>query len=83
MKKILILGANGFIGHHLTLRILRSRVLHAAGPPQPPTLVVDDVSCVAHCGGGGTLLVKDVEVDGVQVTPRGLAAILGTSDVGL
>ncbi len=68
-------------GHRV--RILRSRVLHAAGPPQPPRLVVDDVSCVAHCGGGGTLLVKEVEVDGVQATPRGLAAILGTSDVGL
>jgi len=28
MKKILILGANGFIGHHLTLRILQSTDWH-------------------------------------------------------
>ena len=68
-------------GHRM--RFLRSRVHDAGEPPQPPKLVVLDDACIAHCGGGGTLLFKDLEVDGVRVTPRTLASILRASSVSL
>jgi len=65
------------------LRVLRTRVLDDARTPQPPRLLVDDGACIAHCGGGGALLVKEMQVDGVRVTPRDLASIMGASIVGL
>lgn len=58
-------------------RVLRSRVLDAAAPPQAPVLALDGGACVAHCGGGGTLLLKQIEIDGKIVSPSELASLLG------
>ena len=55
-------------------RILRTRVLDAAGPAQPPSLEVSEGRCVAHCGGGGTLALLNIEVDGRLVAPETLGA---------
>lgn len=68
-------------GHRL--RILRSRVLDRTGAPQAPALVLDGRPCVARCGGGGTLLLLHVELDGTRVAPDGLAAALGAHVVPL
>jgi len=62
-------------GHRV--RVLRTRVLDAAGPAQSPMLAVDGASWIARCGGGGTLLLKDVEVDGKPATAREIASMQG------
>jgi methionyl-tRNA formyltransferase len=59
------------------IRVLRTRILDHAAPAQAPALVVEGATCVARCGGGGTLLVTELEIDGRRVTPRELAAMLG------
>jgi methionyl-tRNA formyltransferase len=46
------------------MRILRTRVLQASGPAQPPRLEIAADRCVAHCGGGGALLIREWECDG-------------------
>jgi methionyl-tRNA formyltransferase len=46
------------------IRILRTRVLQASGPVQPARLEIAADACVAHCGGGGALLVREWESDG-------------------
>lgn len=65
------------------LRILRTRVLEGASAAQSPSLVVGAHECTVRCGGGGTLLLKEVEVDGVRVPPGDLAAALGAHVVPL
>ena len=45
-------------------RVLRTRVLDASAPARSPALAVENGRCVAHCGGGGTLLVLEIEIDG-------------------
>ncbi len=69
--------------HGVRLRILRTRVLEGASAAQSPSLVVGAHGCTARCGGGGTLLLKEVEVDGVRVPPGELAAALGAHVVPL
>jgi len=64
-------------------RVLRSRVLDAAAPPTAPVLALEGGACIARCGGGGALLLKDVEVDGKVVAPPELAALLGVKRVPL
>ena len=64
-------------------RVLRTRVLDAAGPPQAPRLVLADGTCVALCGGGGRLLVRSLEIDGVPVTATALAAHFGRTELPL
>ena len=64
-------------------RVLRTRVLDAAGPPQAPRLVLADGTCVALCGGGGRLLVRSLEVDGAPVTATALAARFGRTELPL
>jgi methionyl-tRNA formyltransferase len=61
-------------------RLLRTRVLDAASPPAPPLLRVADGLCIAHCGGGGTLLVRALEIDGQLVPPSAFAATLGAPE---
>jgi len=68
-------------GHRM--RVLRTRALDPAGPAQSPALFVDGASCIAHCGGGGTLLLKEVEVDGRRASAREIASMLGARDVPL
>jgi methionyl-tRNA formyltransferase len=54
-------------------RILRTRVLDAAAAPTPtPSLTVEGNRIVAHCGGGGTLQVLALEIDGARVEPNAL-----------
>jgi methionyl-tRNA formyltransferase len=55
-------------------RVLRSRVRERDGPKQLPSLTTADGRFVAQCGGGGTLEIMELEVDGARVT----ASQLGT-----
>ena len=64
-------------------RVLRTRVIDRAGPAQPATLAADDHRLIARCGGGGVLAIKELEVDGMPVTPSAFAARFGTSPVPL
>jgi len=50
-------------------RVLRTRVVDAATPPTlTPTLEARDGRLLARCGGGGTLHVLSLEVDGAPMT---------------
>jgi methionyl-tRNA formyltransferase len=55
-------------------RLLRTRVLDPHGAPQAPSLMVSGADCIAACGGGGRLLVLDLEVDGARTDARSLAS---------
>ncbi len=63
-------------------RILRTRVLAPQGAPAPPALRVEAAMLVAHCGGGGSLRVLELEIDGRQVDVEDFAARYGR-DVAL
>lgn len=69
-------------------RVLRTRVLAATGEPGVPELLIrSDVrmgaaglsrdQLVARCGGGGTLRVEVLELDGLPQTPATLRARFG------
>jgi len=60
-------------------RILRTRVLDAAGPPRAPMLTIAGDACLAQCGGGGRLLVHALEVAGCIVAPSEFAAAFGAT----
>jgi methionyl-tRNA formyltransferase len=61
-------------------RVLRTRVVDSATPPAPtPTLEVREGRMLAHCGGGGTLQVLALDIDGVPTGPRELATRFGTA----
>jgi methionyl-tRNA formyltransferase len=74
-------------------RILRTRVLDAASPPDEPMLATraasrDDAAnaaprLIARCGGGGTLIVDALEVDGLIATPEGLRRRFGDAALPL
>jgi len=65
-------------------RILRTRVADAGvSRTHEPTLGVGGGRAVAHCGGGGTLQVLALEVDGAVIAPSALAARFGASVVRL
>ena len=57
-------------------RILRTRLLDAT-TRHAPALVVERGAIVAHCGGGGTLAVPEMEVDGTVVTADALIRQFG------
>ena len=57
-------------------RILRTRVLDAASPRRPPSLAVERGVLLAHCGGGGTLLILALEIDGAPVAASALQGTL-------
>ncbi|HEX6793807.1 MAG TPA: formyltransferase [Casimicrobiaceae bacterium] len=63
-------------------RILKTRVLDARAPARAPTLLIDD-RVIAHCGGGGTLAIDVLEVDGRVVTAAGARQRFGASSVPL
>ena len=52
----------------VALRVLKTRVLDANASPRSPILLIDD-RLIAHCGGGGTLAIDVLEIDGRPVTP--------------
>ena len=45
-------------------RVLRTRVIDDAPHPSAPCLILRDEALIAHCGGGGTLRIDDLEIDG-------------------
>jgi methionyl-tRNA formyltransferase len=50
-------------------RILRTRVVDTSSPGTlTPSLIVRDGSMLAHCGGGGTLAILELELDGKAVS---------------
>lgn len=70
-------------------RVLRTRVLDTAAPGGPPALTIvaspgaAGERLVAHCGGGGTLRIDALEVDGMLQTPATLRARFGSGAVPL
>jgi methionyl-tRNA formyltransferase len=63
-------------------RILRTRVLETTSPAtNAPSLRVDRARIVASCGGGGTLAILALEVDGALLTADALSG--GTGSTGL
>ena len=50
-------------------RVLRTRVVAAAGTPATPSLAVEHGSLLARCGGGGILRIDALEIDGRIHTP--------------
>jgi methionyl-tRNA formyltransferase len=59
-------------------RVLRTRVLDAAAPPtSAPTLTAAAGRLSAHCGGGGTLALLQLEIDGVLTDADAFAARFG------
>jgi len=65
-------------------RILRARVLDGASTAAAaPMLAVVDGRLVAHCGGGGTLAILALEVDGQPMDPVAFGARFGTAPVAL
>ncbi|MET0441552.1 MAG: formyltransferase [Casimicrobiaceae bacterium] len=48
-------------------RVLATRVLDAAAPPAAPVLALADGRIIARCGGGGTLALYSLEIDGAAV----------------
>ncbi len=55
-------------------RILRTRVLDETSPPGPPRLEASDGRVLAHCGGGGTLLILDGAYRGAPLESAQLGA---------
>ena len=65
-------------------RVLKTQVVDAATPGTlTPTLEARDGRLFAHCGGGGTLRVLSVEVDGVPADAKTAGARFGTAPVVL
>ena len=61
-------------------RILRTRVLDPAAPAAAAaSLRVEHGRIVAHCGGGGTLTVLELEIAGEPVGPQALDARIGSA----
>ncbi|MEO6565038.1 MAG: formyltransferase [Casimicrobiaceae bacterium] len=58
-------------------RVLKTRVVDAAGPPAEARLIVRDGAMFAHCGGGGVLRIATLELDGVPMAPAAAAHALG------
>ena len=76
-------GARTFLNGR-PARILRTRVIDAtAARTAKPSLAVEGDRIVAHCGGGGTLAVLDLEVDDVRVSLGKFANRLGTGAVAI
>ena len=58
-------------------RILRTRVVDAAAAPGPPMLAMTDSGVVVRCGGGGSLAILALEIDGVAADPAALRKRFG------
>ena len=66
-------------------RVLRTRVADADTPPTlTPTIERASAAVsLAHCGGGGTLRVLALEVDGALATSHDFTALFGPAPVPL
>jgi methionyl-tRNA formyltransferase len=65
-------------------RILRTKLLDADAPPvNRPSMAAQDRTIVAHCGGGGTLAVLELEIDGAPVSAAEFTALHGAGGVPL
>ena len=65
-------------------RLLRSRIRDPlAAATGVPSLTIDQGEMVAHCGGGGTLAMRALEVDGVAVSATTLAHVCGGMPIPL
>ena len=64
-------------------RVLATRVADPSTAPATPALAVIDDRIVARCGGGGTLALYSLEIDGAPVDARGFAARFGHGPVSL
>jgi methionyl-tRNA formyltransferase len=65
-------------------RVLRSRVRDPAAPAtKRPSLTLEGGEIVAHCGGGGVLAIRALEIDGAPVAAAALAAACGGTPVPL
>jgi len=64
-------------------RVLRSRLRDVNARAETPVLVVDGTALVARCGGGGTLEIVELEIDGERVTPMRLREKFGDGPVAL
>jgi methionyl-tRNA formyltransferase len=68
----------------IPVRLLRTRVADTSAPrASPPVLETDGRRAVARCGGGGTLDVLALEVDGAMLAPAALAQRFGAVPVRL
>jgi methionyl-tRNA formyltransferase len=65
-------------------RVLRTQVICAAAPvPAAPSLAVEGDRIVARCGGGGTLAILALEIDGSAVPADKLGATCGGVPISL
>jgi len=68
----------------IAARVLRTRVADSTTRPTlTPTLEARDGALFAHCGGGGTLAVLALEIDGVAVDAPDFALRFGKAPVSL
>jgi methionyl-tRNA formyltransferase len=71
-------GAFFLLAGH-TARVLRTRLLNAgAAARDVPSMAVEQGTIIAHCGGGGSLAIVQMEIDGKEVSPADFAAGHGT-----
>ena len=65
-------------------RVLRTRVLDASkAPARNPLMAVENGRLVVRCGGGGTLAILKLELDGAEVSATDFAAMRGATGVPL
>ena len=63
-------------------RVLRTRVANPATPTTlAPVLEARDGRLLAHCGGGGTLEMLAIEIDGAALAPGAFTATFGKAPV--
>jgi len=63
-------------------RVLRTRVANPATPTTlAPVLEARDGRLLAHCGGGGTLEMLSLEIDGAALAPGAFTATFGKAPV--
>jgi len=68
----------------MQVRILRTRVMDAASPPNAsPALEIRGDRMIVRCGGGGTLAIDALEVDGAPKNAAAVAARFGGGNVPL
>jgi methionyl-tRNA formyltransferase len=63
-------------------RVLKTRVLDTHAPAAAPALSAGD-RLVARCGGGGTLAIEALEVEGRLATPQDLRQRFGAAELAL
>ena len=68
----------------IAARVLRTRVIDASAPPtSTPSIAASEGRLLARCGGGGTLAVLTLEIDGVPVSAQAFVDRFGVKSVRL